>query len=74
VPIVAVCGTLGISRQQALKAGFADVHSLTDIERDPAACMTNVGPLLERTAEIVAADRHPGPAADPSLPSLITAD
>lgn len=74
VPTVAVCGTLGISRERALSAGFAGVYALTDIEHDPASCMRNVGPLLERTAEIVAAGRHLGPAADPAPLSPVTAD
>lgn len=60
VPTVAVCGRTTLGAAQAAAAGFAAVHALTDLEPDPARCMAEAGPLLERLGERLAASLRPG--------------
>ncbi|MGS0684985.1 glycerate kinase [Nakamurella sp. GG22] len=57
VPVVAVCGRNLLSGEQLRAAGIVAAYSLLDIEPDPARCMSDAGPLLERLAEAVAADQ-----------------
>lgn len=60
VPTVAVCGRTTLGAVQAAAAGFGAVHALTDLEPDPARCMAEAGPLLERLGERLAASLRPG--------------
>ncbi|WP_240957518.1 glycerate kinase [Streptomyces barkulensis] len=56
-PVVAVCGRLAIGEEEMRAAGIEAAYALTDLEPDPAVCMAQAGPLLERVAETLAADR-----------------
>lgn len=51
VPVIAVAGRNTLSPEELRGAGFHDAYALTDIEPDPARCMEQAGPLLERLAE-----------------------
>jgi glycerate kinase len=53
VPVLAVAGRTTLSTDELRDAGFRDAYALTDIEPDPARCMEQAGPLLERLAERV---------------------
>ncbi|MEU7891511.1 glycerate kinase [Nonomuraea sp. NPDC049152] len=57
VPVIAVCGRRTLSDEALRAAGIEAAYALTDIEPDPARCMAEAGPLLERLAARVAADR-----------------
>ncbi|MFE3448010.1 glycerate kinase [Nonomuraea sp. NPDC059194] len=57
VPVVAVCGRRTLSDEELKTAGIEAAYALTDLEPDPARCMAEAGPLLERLAARVAADR-----------------
>ncbi|MGY1641867.1 glycerate kinase [Geodermatophilus sp. SYSU D00703] len=46
-PVVAVAGRSLISPDEARAAGLGAVHALTDLEPDPARCMTDAAALLE---------------------------
>lgn len=50
VPVVAVCGRRALSDDRLRAAGIHAAYALTDIEPDPARCMADAGPLLERLA------------------------
>ena len=50
VPVLAVAGHNTLSDGELRAAGFAGAYALTDIEPDPARCMREAGPLLERLA------------------------
>jgi glycerate kinase len=52
--VVAVCGRLAIDEDAVRGAGIERAYPLTDLEPDPARCMANAGPLLERLAERLA--------------------
>ncbi len=54
--VVAVCGRLALGPAELAAAGIRAAYPLTDLEPDPAACVSAAGPLLERTAERVARD------------------
>lgn len=56
-PVVAVCGRLAIDEAAVRAAGIEAVYPLTALEPDPARCMAEAGPLLERAAAQLAADR-----------------
>ncbi|HTU08857.1 MAG TPA: glycerate kinase, partial [Trebonia sp.] len=56
VPVIAVAGVCALSPSELREAGLAACYALTDIEPDPARCIAEAGPLLERLAERVAAD------------------
>ena len=51
VPVVAVAGRHLLSAGELRQAGFQSAYALTDIEPDPARCMEDAGPLLERLSE-----------------------
>ena len=53
VPVVAVAGRNTLSAGELRDAGFRAAYALTDLEPDPARCMEQAGPLLERLAERV---------------------
>ncbi len=48
VPVIAVCGRREVPDDDLRKAGIEAAYALTDIEPDPARCMAEAGPLLER--------------------------
>ncbi len=55
-PVVAVCGRLAIDEAAVRAAGIEAVYALASLEPDPARCMTEAGPLLERAAVQLATD------------------
>lgn len=55
--VVAVCGRLAIDEAALAGAGIERAYPLTELEPDPARCMAEAGPLLERVAERLAAER-----------------
>ncbi|MBG0829423.1 glycerate kinase [Planomonospora sp. ID67723] len=62
VPVVAVCGRRTLGDDELRAAGIEAAYALTDIEPDTARCIAEAGPLLERLAAGLAADRLvPGP-------------
>ncbi|SDI03210.1 glycerate kinase [Nonomuraea jiangxiensis] len=54
VPVVAVCGRRTLTDAELKAAGIEAAYALTDLEPDPARCMAEAGPLLERLAARVA--------------------
>lgn len=57
VEVVAVCGRLTLPPHALHRAGIARAYALTDLEPDPAVCMAQAGPLLERLAEEIAREK-----------------
>lgn len=60
VPVVAVCGRRTLGDTELKDAGIEAAYALTDLEPDPARCMAEAGPLLERLAARVAAEHLEG--------------
>ncbi|MFE7313000.1 glycerate kinase [Streptomyces sp. NPDC057555] len=56
VEVAAVCGRLQLPPEALAAAGIRRAYALTDLESDPARCMAEAGPLLERAAERLARD------------------
>ncbi|MGW3244629.1 glycerate kinase [Streptomyces sp. NPDC001070] len=56
VDVVAVCGRLALSGAALGAVGIRRAYALTDLEPDPARCMAEAGPLLERLAGDIARD------------------
>lgn len=56
VEAVAVCGRLALPPKALDGAGIRRAYALTELEPDPALCMAQAGPLLERAAESIARD------------------
>ncbi|MFE3828479.1 glycerate kinase [Streptomyces sp. NPDC059092] len=56
IEVIAVCGRLALPPEALGKAGIARAYALTHIEPDPARCMAQAGPLLERLAADIARD------------------
>ncbi|MCA1222846.1 glycerate kinase, partial [Streptomyces sp. 8L] len=54
VDVVAVCGRLALDPAALRAAGILHAYALADLEPDPARCMAEAGPLLERTAAALA--------------------
>ncbi|MGY5125059.1 glycerate kinase [Streptomyces nigrescens] len=54
--VVAVCGRLQLPQEALTAAGIRRAYALTDLESDPARCMAEAGPLLERAAAQLARD------------------
>ncbi|MFD7668296.1 glycerate kinase [Streptomyces sp. NPDC059788] len=54
--VAAVCGRLALPPEALGRAGIRRAYPLTDLEPDPARCMAEAGPLLERAAEALARD------------------
>jgi glycerate kinase len=54
--VVAVCGRLALPPEALGHAGIRRAYPLTDLEPDPARCIADAGPLLERAAENLARD------------------
>jgi len=42
-----------VAGRELRAAGFEEAHALTELEPDPARCMAEAAPLLERLAERV---------------------
>lgn len=55
VPVIAVCGRRTLTDERLRAAGIRAAYALTDLEPDPAVCMAQAGPLLERLAARMAA-------------------
>lgn len=55
-PVVAVCGRSALDGAALAGVGIERAYALTDLEPDPARCMAEAGPLLERLAERIARD------------------
>jgi glycerate kinase len=53
VPVVALAGVVEVAARELRAAGFEEAHALTELEPDPARCMAEAAPLLERLAERV---------------------
>ncbi|MFD5750756.1 glycerate kinase [Streptomyces sp. NPDC127033] len=56
VETIAVCGRLALPPEALNRAGIARAYALTALEPDPARCMAQAGPLLERLATDIARD------------------
>lgn len=56
IEVVAVCGRLALPPEALGSAGIGRAYALTALEPDPARCMAEAGPLLERVAENIARD------------------
>ncbi|WP_405997722.1 glycerate kinase [Streptomyces sp. NBC_00829] len=56
IEVVAVCGRLSLRPGALGRAGIRRAYALTALEPDPAKCMAQAGPLLERAAEGIARD------------------
>ncbi|GHE68400.1 glycerate kinase [Streptomyces longispororuber] len=56
VEVIAVCGRLALPPSALGTAGIRRAYALTDIEPDPARCIAEAGPLLERLAGNIARD------------------
>ncbi|MFD1212296.1 glycerate kinase [Arthrobacter sp. GCM10027362] len=54
VPVVAVCGRTLLASSQLEAAGFVRTYALTDLEADPAVCMSRAAALLEETGRKMA--------------------
>ena len=54
IPVVAVCGRNLLPADELRAAGITAAYSLLDIEPDPARCMAEAAPLLERLGETIA--------------------
>ncbi|MFK8850210.1 glycerate kinase [Streptomyces sp. Ac-502] len=54
--VAAVCGRLALPPEALGRAGIRRAYPLTDLEPDPARCMAEAGPLLERAAEALGRD------------------
>ena len=46
IPVVAVCGRALLSAEDVAASGIAQVYALTDLEPDPAVCMSDAARLL----------------------------
>jgi glycerate 2-kinase len=53
VPVIALAGVVEVAGRELRAAGFEEAHALTELEPDPARCMAEAAPLLERLAERV---------------------
>jgi glycerate 2-kinase len=56
IEVIAVCGRLALTPESLGRAGIRRAYALTGLEPDPAVCMTEAGPLLERLATDIARD------------------
>jgi glycerate 2-kinase len=55
-PVVAVCGRLALGGAELRGAGIDAAYALTDLEPNVERCVAQAGPLLEATAERLAAE------------------
>ncbi|MFD3437874.1 glycerate kinase [Streptomyces sp. NPDC058685] len=56
IEVVAVCGRLTLPPEALGRAGIRRAYPLLELEPDPARCMAEAGPLLEKVAENIARD------------------
>ncbi|WP_329037115.1 glycerate kinase [Streptomyces sp. NBC_01725] len=56
IEVIAVCGRLALPAEALGRAGIRRAYALTDLEPDPARCMAEAGPLLERMSTGIARD------------------
>ncbi|MEU9747808.1 glycerate kinase [Streptomyces niveus] len=56
IEVIAVCGRLALRPEALGRAGIRRAYALTDLEPDPARCMAEAGPLLERMSAGIARD------------------
>ncbi|MFD8969768.1 glycerate kinase [Streptomyces sp. NPDC059568] len=56
IEVIAVCGRLALPPEALGRAGIRRAYALTELEPDPAVCMAEAGPLLERLAANIARD------------------
>ncbi|AQU65768.1 glycerate kinase [Streptomyces niveus] len=56
IEVIAVCGRLALPAEALGRAGIRRAYALTDLEPDPARCMAEAGPLLERMSTGIAGD------------------
>ena len=56
IPVVAVCGRSLLSAEDVAASGIAQVYALTDLEPDPAVCMSDAARLLRTLSAQVATD------------------
>ncbi|QXE33971.1 glycerate kinase [Streptomyces sp. GMY02] len=56
IEVIAVCGRLALPPEALGRAGIRRAYALTELEPDPAVCMAQAGPLLERLATRIATD------------------
>jgi glycerate 2-kinase len=56
IPVVAVAGRCLLDDAQLADAGISAAYALTDLEPDPARCMTEARPLLQRLSERIAGE------------------
>ncbi|WP_046500324.1 glycerate kinase [Streptomyces odonnellii] len=56
IEVIAVCGRLALPPEALGRAGIRRAYALTELEPDPAVCMAQAGPLLERLAAKIATD------------------
>jgi glycerate kinase len=56
VPVVAVAGRSPLTPEDLAPTGIRAAYALTDVDPDPARCMSEAGLLLEQLAERLAAD------------------
>jgi glycerate kinase len=54
IPVVAVAGRCLLDGAELTDAGISAAYALTDLEPDPARCMTEARPLLQRLSERIA--------------------
>lgn len=57
VPVIAVAGRILLTPGRIQAAGFTAAYALTELESDPARCMTNAAVLLEQIGERLARGR-----------------
>lgn len=56
IEVIAVCGRRALLPEALGRAGIRRAYALTDLEKDPAVCMAEAGPLLERLAADIGRD------------------
>jgi glycerate kinase len=56
VPVVAVAGRCLLDGAELADAGIRAAYALTDLEPDPARCMADAAPLLQRLSKRIARD------------------
>ncbi|MEV7425322.1 glycerate kinase [Streptomyces sp. NPDC091212] len=56
IEVIAVCGRLSLPPEALGRAGIRRAYALSHLEPDPAVCMAEAGPLLERLAADIARD------------------
>ncbi|RDG39378.1 glycerate kinase [Streptomyces corynorhini] len=56
IEVIAVCGRLSLPPEALGRAGIRRAYPLSGLEPDPAVCIAEAGPLLERLAADIARD------------------